>query len=335
MSDEPVAVSLVVPVYNEEESLPRLFEALEEVAPRLPGPVEYVFVNDGSQDRSGELLAGFQSRLAVVKVIELVANSGQHNAVMAGLQQAAGAIVVTLDADLQNPPSEIPKLVAAVQQGYDVAAGWRRARRDPVSRRIASWIMNRVVGAATGHYLHDYGCMLRAYSRQVVDAINLCPERHTFLPALANSFARSVTEVEVAHDGRRTGHTKYSWVKLWRLNLDLLTSISTLPLHWVSLAGLAVAVVGVAFALFLMVRRLVVGPEVEGVFTLFALLFFFVGVQIFAVGFVGEYLTRIYEEVRARPKYLIREVRCRRPASAEAPPEEPAPLPGDASEDSP
>lgn len=323
MPDSQPAVSIVIPVYNEQEVLPALFEKLEQVAPALPQPVEFVFVDDGSTDRSGELLADFRSAVASVKVVELVANAGQHAAVLAGLRAAEGDIVVTLDADLQNPPSEIPKLVDKVKEGYDVVAGWRRHRHDPLLRRVASWLMNRLVSATTGRHLHDYGCMLRAYSRPVVDAIKQCPERHTFLPVLANAFARRVTEVEVSHAERQRGLTKYSWSKLWRLNLDLLTSISTLPLHWVSLGGLIIALVGLFFAVFLIVRRIIVGPEAEGVFTLFAILFFFVGAQIFAIGLIGEYLTRIYDEVRGRPQYLIRRIVRHAPTAAT---EAPSPL---------
>lgn len=317
------AVSIVVPVYNEEEVLPALLGELEKVAPVLPQPVEFVFVDDGSTDRSGDILSSFRSATASVKVVELAANAGQHAAVMAGLRAAEGEIVVTLDADLQNPPSEIPKLVNKVREGYDVVAGWRRHRRDPLSRRLASWLMNRLVSAATGHYLHDYGCMLRAYSRTVVDAIKQCPERHTFLPVLANKFARRVTEVEVAHAERQKGTTKYSWGKLWRLNLDLLTGISTLPLHWVSLGGLLIAFVGLFFAVLLMVRRIIIGPEVEGVFTLFAILFFFVGAQIFAIGMIGEYLTRIYDEVRGQPQYIIHRMVTHEPTGSAQQPAEP------------
>ena len=306
-------VSVVIPVYNEEETLPDLFAALDAVAPRLPQPVEYIFVDDGSEDRSLEILRAFRSAVANVKVVELATNFGQHAAVRAGFMAAEGEVVVTMDADLQNLPEDIPRLVAKVHEGYDVVAGWRRRRHDPLARRMASWLMNRIVGLATGHYLHDYGCMLRAYSRQVVDAMNKCPERHTFLPVLANSFARRVTEVEVGHAERAKGESKYSWAKLWRLNLDLLTGLTTLPLHWVSFGGLLIALVGLAFAIYLMIRRLVVGPEVEGVFTLFAILFFFVGVQIFAIGMIGEYLTRIYDEVRGRPVFIVRRVHASAP----------------------
>ncbi|MBC7286858.1 MAG: glycosyltransferase [Armatimonadetes bacterium] len=311
-------VSIVIPVFNEEEVLPELFAALDAVAPSLPQPVEYVFVDDGSSDQSLNLLRAYRSTAATVKVVELATNFGQHAAVRAGLEQAEGEVVVTMDADLQNHPADIPCLVEKARQGYDVVAGWRRHRRDRFSRRLASWIMNRVVGLATGHYLHDYGCMLRAYSRQVVDAINKCPERHTFVPVLANSFARRVTEVEVRHAERTRGTSKYPWAKLWRLNLDLLTGLTTLPLHWVSLGGLLIALIGLAFALYLMIRRLIVGPEVEGVFTLFAILFFFVGVQVFAIGMIGEYLTRIYDEVRARPAFLVRCVTVTTPSAGPA-----------------
>lgn len=308
MSADRPLVSLVIPVYNEQETLPELFRALEAAAPTIPGPVEYVFVDDGSRDRSLEVLKAFRSAMATVKVVELAYNAGQHAALMAGLQESEGEVVVTLDADLQNPPGEVPKLVAKVLEGYDVVAGWRRSRQDPLSRRTASWVMNRVVGRVTGYYLHDYGCMMRAYSRQLVDTLNRCPERHLFLPVLANSYARRVTEVEVGHAERQFGQTKYPWSKLWRLNLDLMTGITTLPLHWVSLGGLVLALLGLAFAVYLMVRRLTHGPEVEGVFTLFAVLFFFVGVQIFAIGLIGEYLTRIYDEVRGRPRTRVLQV---------------------------
>ncbi len=318
MPDERPAVSIVVPVYNEEQSLPALFAALDAVASKLPGPVEYVFVDDGSEDRSPQILRDYQSPAATVKVVELTSNFGQHAAVMAGVLQAEGDVVVTLDADLQNPPAEIPRLVEKIAEGYDVVAGWRKSRHDPLSRRLASWLMNRVVGAATGHYLHDYGCMLRAYSRTVVDAINQCPEHHTFLPVLANSFAKRIAEVEVSHNERQKGTSKYSWTKLWRLNIDLLTSLTALPLHWVSLGGVAVSVVGLLFALFLMIRRLIVGAEAEGVFTLFAILFFFVGVQILAIGLIGEYLTRIYDEVRGRPRFLVRNINRCAPVVAES-----------------
>jgi undecaprenyl-phosphate 4-deoxy-4-formamido-L-arabinose transferase len=302
------AVSIVIPVYNEEASLPTLFAELSALTGQFAGPVEFVLVNDGSSDRSLELLRGFACETAVVKVVDLAVNFGQHAAIMAGLGYTSGDVIVTLDADLQNPPSEVPRLVAKVLEGYDVVAGWRRQRRDPISRKIASWGMNRVVGAATGHFLHDYGCMLRAYSRKVIDAVNQCPERHTYLPVLANTFARRVAEIEVGHAERQEGASKYSWSGLWRLNIDLFTGLTALPLHWVSLGGLSVAVLGLAFAVFLFVRRLVVGPEVEGTFTLFAVLFFFVGCQLFAIGIIGEYLTRIYDEVRGRPRFIVAKV---------------------------
>lgn len=302
MPAERPVVTLLVPVYNEEETLPELLAAMEAAAPGLPEPLEFVFVDDGSKDASLRMLREFRSRYATVKVVELAHNSGQHAALMAGFKEAAGDVVVTLDADLQNPPGEAAKLVDKVNEGYDVVAGWRVDRQDPITRRTASWFMNRIVGAATGHYLHDYGCMLRAYSRRLVDTLNHCPERHLFIPVLANHFARRVTEVPVAHAERLAGESKYPWAKLWRLNVDLLTGITAFPLHWVSFGGVGLAGVGIALAVFLLLRRLLYGAEVEGVFTLFAILFFFVGFQIFAIGLIGEYLTRIYDEVRARPR---------------------------------
>jgi undecaprenyl-phosphate 4-deoxy-4-formamido-L-arabinose transferase len=220
-----------------------------------------------------------------------------------------GQVVATLDADLQNPPEELPKLVAKLEEGYDVVGGWRRSRRDSWLRRLPSFVINRITSRVVGVQLKDYGCMLRAYRRQVVDAMNSCHETSSFIPALANIFARDVAEIPVEHDKRRLGMSKYGPLRLLRLNFDLMTGFSILPIQLVSLLGSLVALVGLAFGVFLFVRRLVVGPEVEGVFTLFAILFVFVGLQILGVGLIGEYVGRIYREVRQRPRYLVRETR--------------------------
>ena len=211
-------------------------------------------------------------------------------------------------ADLQNPPEEIPRLLAALAAGHDVAGGRRVGRRDGVLRRLASWAVNRVTSAVVGVRMRDYGCMLRAYRRSVVERIVACQEAAQFIPALANTFAGSVAEVPVAHDAREHGRSRYGLFRLLRLCFDLLTGFSLLPIQVVSLTGMLVAVLGLAFGLFLGLRRLIVGPEVEGVFTLFAILFFFVGLQILALGLIGEYVGRIYQEVRRRPRYVVSEV---------------------------
>jgi undecaprenyl-phosphate 4-deoxy-4-formamido-L-arabinose transferase len=234
-------------------------------------------------------------------------NFGQHQAIFAGFQAARGQVVVTLDADLQNPPEEIPRLVAKLEEGYDTVGGWRENRRDSWLRRLPSALVNRVMSWVTGVKLRDYGCMLRGYRREVVASINQCNESSSFIPALANLYARRVAEIPVGHAERTRGVSKYSLFKLLRLNFDLMTGFSNFPIHVVGAMGIAIAALGLGFGLFLFVRRLFVGPEVEGVFTLFAILFVFVGLNTLGLALIGEYVGRIYKEVRGRPRYVIRQ----------------------------
>ena len=304
----PVYLSVVVPVYNEEASIPELLRRLVGAVRVVGRPAELVLVDDGSTDGTLSLLRGFSTEMVDIVVIELARNFGQHAAVMAGFSKCRGEVVVTLDADLQNPPEEIPRLVAKMEEGYDVVGTIRRDRTDPYPRKLASRLVNLMVARATGHDLHDYGCMLRAYSRETVAAMLACPERHTFIPALAMAVARRTTEIEVDHAPRIRGKSKYSLLRLLRLNLDLMMGFTSIPLRVVSGTGLVIAALGLVFSVFLIVRRFLVGPEVEGVFTLFAVLFFFVGVQILALGIVGEYVARMYDEVRGRPRFIIRSI---------------------------
>jgi undecaprenyl-phosphate 4-deoxy-4-formamido-L-arabinose transferase len=303
------SLSIVIPVYNEEENLAALLPRLLPVLAATGRPHEVLFVDDGSRDGSLPVLRSYAERQpGVVRVIELARNFGQHPAILAAFQEARGDVVVTLDADLQNPPEEIPKLLAKIDEGYDVVGGVRRNRHDSFFRRAASRTVNRVTGAITGMRLSDYGCMLRAYSREVVDEINACEENATFIPALAQSFSRRPTEVDVAHAERAAGTSKYSLYRLVRLNFDLMTGFSVVPLQIFTLIGFVVAVGGIAFGVFLGIRRLIVGAEVEGVFTLFAILFTVLGILLAGLGIVGEYIGRIYSEVRRRPRFSVRRV---------------------------
>ncbi len=302
-------VSVVVPVYNEEGNLPELLRRLLAVMDGLGSTYELIFADDGSSDGSLELLkAAARQRPDRIRVLELARNFGQHQAILAAFQHVAGDVVVTLDADLQNPPEEIPRLLAKVAEGYDVVGGVRKNRQDSLARRLASALVNRVTVAITRLHLTDFGCMLRAYSRDVVVEINRCDEASTFIPALAQSLARRPTEMEVAHAPRRHGSSAYSLYRLVRLNFDLMTGFSLVPLQAFGLLGTLVAVGGVAFGLFLFVRRLIVGAEVEGVFTLFAILFTLLGVAMAGLGIVGEYVGRIYQQVRGRPRFRVRRI---------------------------
>lgn len=302
------AVSVVIPVHNEEASLDRLYERLERVLENLAQPYEVVFVDDGSRDRSLELLCRLQEKHETVRVIQLNRNYGQHAAVFAGLEHARGDVVVTLDADLQNPPEEIPRLLDKIDEGHDVVGGWRQNRQDHMLRRLLSWMVNKVTSRVVGVHMRDYGCMLRAYRREVVETLRGCSEVSSFIPALANTLAGSPAEIPVRHDRRIDGRSKYNAFRLLRLNFDLMTGFSLLPIQVVSLAGIGIALLGLGFGGFLMLRRLLVGPESEGLFTLFAILFVFVGIQILALGLIGEYIGRIYMEVRRRPRYVIQRI---------------------------
>lgn len=302
-----VDVSIVVPVYNERESLEELQERLDLTLRSTGQAFEILYVDDGSTDGSAQVLRRLCEKYDQVKLIRFNRNYGQHAAVFAGLERARGEVVVTLDADLQNPPEEIPKLLARMDEGHDVVGGWRVQRQDGLIRRFCSLAMNAVTSRVLGARMRDYGCMLRAYRRGVVEKIRECQEISSFIPALAVMFAGSVSEVPVEHQARRAGRSKYHLFKLIRLNFDLMTGFSLLPIQVVSLAGIVIALVGVGFGGFLLFRRLFVGPEVEGVFTLFAILFGFVGIQILALGLIGEYIGRIYLEVRRRPRYVVEE----------------------------
>ncbi|HYT31462.1 MAG TPA: glycosyltransferase [Thermoanaerobaculia bacterium] len=300
-------VSVVVPVFNEAANLEEFLRRVTAVMDASGRPYEIILVDDGSRDRSLDILKAWAVRRPdVLRVLELSRNFGQHPAILAGFRDVTGDVVVTLDADLQNPPEEIPKLLAKFEQGYDVVGGVRQLRQDSVARRLASAIVNRVTASITRMKLTDFGCMLRAYSRDVVEEINRCDEASTFIPALAQTFARKPTEVDVAHAPRTGGESAYSFYRLLRLNFDLMTGFSSVPIQVFGMLGIAVALGGIGFGIFLFVRRLIVGAEVEGVFTLFAILFTLLGIAMAGLGIVGEYVGRIYEQVRGRPRFSVR-----------------------------
>jgi undecaprenyl-phosphate 4-deoxy-4-formamido-L-arabinose transferase len=305
------SLSVVIPVFNEEHTLGELIKRCLTTCRGTGKPFEIVLVDDGSSDTSAQILlaAAEQSEGCMVAVL-LNRNYGQHAAVMAGLAESLGDVVVTLDADLQNPPEEIPRLLQKTSEGFDVVGTVRTPRQDSLFRRVASRIVNRAARKATGVMMHDYGCMLRAYSRTVVDAMLQCHERSTFIPVLANSFARKATEIPVQHAERAGGESKYGLWKLINLQFDLLTSMTTFPLRLLSVIGGIISLAGMGFGILLLVMRLAYGARwaAEGVFTLFAILFIFIGAQFVAVGLLGEYIGRIYHDVRARPRYLIHRV---------------------------
>jgi len=302
-------ISVVIPVYNEEANLEPLFQRLSAVLDAQDKPYEIIFTNDGSHDNSSLLLARFHGeRPEQVRVIEFNRNYGQHQAIMAAFERARGEVIVTLDADLQNPPEEIPKLLAAVAAGHDVVGGYRRLRQDSPFRRYASRMLNRIRESTTKIIMRDQGCMLRAYRRDIVQHITAMQESSTFIPALAMSFASNPAEVEVEHAARASGVSKYRLFDLLRLNFDLMTGFTILPLQIFTMIGMSVSILSGLFVVYLFIRRLMIGPEAEGLFTLFAILFFLVSLVIFGLGMIGEYVGRIYQRVRLRPPYIVRAV---------------------------
>lgn len=302
-------VSVIVPVYNEEECLNNLFLRLYPVMEDIgkTRTFEIIFINDGSKDGSLKMLRGFESQHPEnVKIIDFNGNFGQHAAIMAGFAESDGEAIVTIDADLQNPPEEIPKIVGLIEAGHDVVGTVRRHRVDPFFRKFASKIVNKVTNMITGLKIHDYGCMLRGYRRDIVDVINSIEESSTFIPALAQKFSLNPIEIDVAHNERELGESKYGLFKLIRLNFDLMTSFSLVPLQVVTMLGMLVSFLSFIFGIFMLVRRFVVGPEAEGVFMLLTLNFFLVGITMSCIGIAGEYIGRIYQEVRRRPRYIIK-----------------------------
>lgn len=303
-------LSIVIPVYNEAGNLPKLFERLTATLDKLNKTYEIIFTNDGSKDNSLQILEDlYQLRSEQVRVIDFRRNFGQHMAVIAGFELSQGEVIVTLDSDLQNPPEEIPKLLRLIEQGHDLVSGVRLyERKDSWFRRNISIIINKVRAVITHLDMTDHGCMLRAYDRSVIDLIISNRQACIFIPALAHMYASSPAEVTVEHEARFEGESKYKLYDLIRLNFDLMTGYSLIPLQIFTLLGLSISFMSIVFVIFLFIRRLIMGPEAQGLFTLFAILFFLVGIILMGLGIMGEYIGRIHKEVQRRPRFSIKKV---------------------------
>jgi undecaprenyl-phosphate 4-deoxy-4-formamido-L-arabinose transferase len=302
-------LSVVIPVYNEEAALPALFTRLYPALDALGRSYEVVLVDDGSRDRSPALLHDqFDRRPDVTRVVYLLTNFGQHMAVLAGFERARGDVVVTMDADLQNPPEEIGRLLERMDEGYDYVGSYRSERHDSAFRRVASRAINRLRERLTRIRMTDHGCMLRAYSRSIVDTINRSSEVNTFVPALAYLYARKPTEIEVRHEERAAGASQYSLGRLIKLNFDLITGFSVRPLQLFSAVGMTVSIGSVVLYVAVLLYHLLHSGFREALAHLWdrdVLEFFLIGMALFGIGLVGEYIVRIYEQVRARPRYLV------------------------------
>ncbi|HHL39512.1 MAG TPA: glycosyltransferase [Deltaproteobacteria bacterium] len=307
-------VSVVIPVYNEEESIQPLYEELTAVLATLGRPYEIVFVDDGSRDASLERLEEIQRRDGRVVVVSLRRNFGQTAAMAAGFEYARGDIIVTMDADLQNDPRDIPALLEKTDR-YDVVSGWRKQRKDRfLTRRLPSIAANRLISKVTGVKLHDYGCTLKAYRSDVVKNIRLYGEMHRFIPAIATWYGATVTEVETNHRPRRFGSSKYGLSRTVRVLLDLLTvkflqSFSTRPIHAFGPAGLVLASAGTAIGVYLSFLKIFRHEDIgTRPLLLLAILLLILGVQIIVMGLLGEMLARTYHESQNKKIFVVRKV---------------------------
>jgi glycosyltransferase involved in cell wall biosynthesis len=308
-------LSIVVPVFNEVECLDTLVAELHEVLDRIDRPAEIIAVDDGSSDGSFEHLVALRAREPRLRVVRLQRNYGQTAALAAGIDLARGDVIVSLDADLQNDPRDIPALLAALGDGVDVVNGWRRERQDPwLTRRLPSQIANRIISVVTGTSLHDYGCTLRAMRAPVAKELRLYGELHRFIPALAADVGARVAELPVAHRPRTAGRSKYGLSRTVRVVLDLLTvkflsGYATRPLHLFGLVGLALALPGLALVAELGFERLFLGVRLAGrPIVLLAILLTVLGVQFVSIGLLGEMMVRTYHESQGKPIFRVREV---------------------------
>lgn len=302
-------ISIVIPVYNEQDNLENLYQRLTSVMDTFDKAYEIILTNDGSRDHSADILNTLhQRRPEIIRVIHFNGNFGQHMAIMAGFERARGDIIITLDADLQNPPEEIPKLISAVEQGHDYVGGIRKNRQDTWFRRYASKLNNYLRFKITKIRMTDQGSMLRAFSKNLIDLMVAANESSLFIPALGYSLAANPTEIEVEHSPRAAGESKYNLYRLLRLNFDLMTGYSVVPLQAFTMFGMLCSLLSTLLVIYMILRRLFIGPEAQGLFTLFAILFFLISILIMGLGIVGEYIGRIYQEIRKRPRYLIKEI---------------------------
>ncbi len=288
-------ISIVIPVFNEAENLSALFERLFNVLSGLKYKSEIIFVNDGSKDLSLPiLLKEYQKHPDIIRIIDFNGNFGQHTAIMAGFRESKGNLIITMDADLQNPPEEIPRIISEFESGHDVIGTVRMNRKDTFFRRYASKIVNKIMNKVTGFSLRDYGCMLRGYSREIIDIINECNEVSTFIPALAQKFASNPIEIEVSHNAREKGVSKYNVFRLIRLQFDLMTAFSLFPLQLITILGMFIFITGLILSCFALS-----GESLNVILT---------GIIVSCLGITGEYTGRIYQEVRKRPRYVIRKI---------------------------
>ena len=301
-------LSVVIPVHNEEAGLELLFLRLMPVLHGMNRSFEVICVNDGSTDRSQEILEALHQKYPDhLRVLSFTRNCGQHPAIIAGFTAMRGEVAVTMDADLQNPPEDIPKLIALIDRGHDVVGGYRCNRNDPAYRRAVSKLSNLVRQYTTDVHMRDHGCMLRAYLRETVQEILQASDASPFITAMSQYLAINPAEIQVGHEERAAGTSSYNLYGLIRYNFDLITAFSLIPLQILTIVGFFLSACSAVLVFYMTLRRLFIGSDADGVFTLFAILFLLGSVSMAGLGLMGEYVGRIYKEVCRRPRYLARE----------------------------
>ncbi|WP_417910314.1 glycosyltransferase family 2 protein [Candidatus Electronema sp. PJ] len=308
-------LSVVIPIYNEEENINPLYAELKGVLNNLEHEHEIVFVDDGSSDSSLVLLENIQAQDKNVVVVSFRRNFGQTAAMSAGFHYASGDVIATLDGDMQNDPHDLPMFLAKMAEGYDLVSGWRHKRQDPfLNRRLPSMIANKVISVVTGVHLHDYGCTLKTFNKEITQGINLYGEMHRFIPAIASGVGSKIAEVQANHRPRRFGASKYGISRTLRVVLDLMTvkfllSYGTRPIHVFGMLGMASGGIGFIIALIMTIQRTFFGrPLADRPLLLLAVLLLFMGVQFISMGLLGELQVRTYHESQGKPIYVVRKV---------------------------
>jgi len=312
--EKGIEISLLVPVYNEEENLPKLYEQLLDIFRRANRSYELIFIDDGSNDRSLEIMREFQKDNPNVIILELMRNFGQHAAASAGLNYASGEYVSVIDADLQNDPEDLLKMWEELDKGYDVVRGWRRDRKDPGWRKLASRVVNWMTGYMTGVYLKDYGCSIIALRRNIVNNLNRCSERSRHTSALISWMGGKVKVVPVKHRKRKGSKSRYSFLRLLKMTTDIITGFSTLPLQIVEIGGAITSLFGLMLGTILLIKYFFLGTTATSTSIIIAVICFFFGIHFLALGVIGEYISRIFIEVQNRPYYMIKEIHKKKDA---------------------
>lgn len=315
IGEKILLLSVVIPLLNEEENIPYLYEELNEVLSSIKEGYEIIFIDDGSTDKSLELLQDLQTKDDHLVVVSFRKNFGQTAAMAAGFDYARGDVIVTMDADLQNDPKDIPMLLKKISEGYDVVTGWRHDRKDAfINRRLPSIIANKIISKTTGVNLHDYGCTLKAFKKEVIKSVKLYGEMHRFIPAIASGMGIDFTEVKVNHRPRRFGTSKYGISRTIRVILDLLTvkfllSYATRPIQVFGLMGVISGGIGFLIALIMTFQRQFMGvPLADRPLLFLAVLLIFIGIQFISMGLIAELQARTYHESQDKPVYYVKKV---------------------------